>query len=131
MAVIEEDDLVNLVGTIAWQEFQGAREVYKDELLNWVERVQRADDTEFTSIAASAIATSALVQRFRGNWEHDHFKASTAYYMATVRHRAAGHTKECRGSTLYSYAYNRAVREAGHPGMAHTEPCTCGKVDVQ
>lgn len=119
-------DVAGLVGDIAAGEFASARESYRPQLLAWLKETIALEDQEFFDAAASAIHGSTLVMQFKGNWEHEHFKASAVYAIANQRHQAAGHTPECRGDNMYSRAWNRVARESGHPGMAdQPKPCDC------
>ncbi len=111
-------------GPVAEGEFEGAADAHRPALTAWLEALPSLSDEDFLDVATSAIYDSALVQRFRGNWEHDHCKASAAYAEAQQRHRAAGHTEHCTGDTLYSRAFLRAWRSAGNDPNAYP-PRTC------
>lgn len=117
--------LIDLVGTVAAREYENARETYRPELLAYAERLATLDDREFVSVAASAIHGSALVNSWRGNWEHEHFKASACYFESERRTQVR-HAEGCTVSTLYERAYNQTVRSQGHHAMASDHrPCTC------
>ncbi|MER7280527.1 hypothetical protein ABT369_39420 [Dactylosporangium sp. NPDC000244] len=114
-------------GPVAEREFVSAADHAKPELTAWLEKLPGLSDDEFTAEAASAIHGSALVQRFKGNWEADHCKASAAFNEASRRHLAAGHTEDCTGDTLYSMAFLRTWRSQGHsPDAYPPRPCDCG-----
>lgn len=113
-------------GPVAVGEYNGAAEVHRPALAAWLDALPTLSDEDFLDAATSAIHDSALVQRFRGNWEHEHCKASAAYAEAVERHRAAGHTEHCTGDTLYSRAFARAWRSAGHdPNAYPPRRCDC------
>lgn len=118
--------IADIVGPVAVSEFDNAKDHYKPGLIDWARKLQTLNDEQFLTEATRAIYESALVGRFRGNWEHEHFKATACYYAAKRRHAAAGHSSDCNASTLYGQAHARAMREAGH-----TPPpligCTCGR----
>jgi hypothetical protein len=117
-------DVAAIVGPVAVREFDNADDHYKPGLIDWARNLVGLTDDEFADVAARAIYNSALVGSFRGNWEHDHFKATACFTEANRRHVAAGHAEDCRGDTLYGMAYARVLRENGHtpsePGV-----CTC------
>lgn len=114
----------------AWPDLVGVAEIahdkdiYKPELVEWAKKLPSLPDEEFISECSNAIYESALVSRFRGIWEHVHFKASACSWDARRRHLQAGNSEECRGDTLYAVACSRAVRSAGHPSSEPTA-CTC------
>ncbi len=117
-------DVAAIVGPVAEREFANAADHYKPGLIDWARRLHLLPDEAFLDAAATAIYDSALVSSYRGNWEHDHFKATACYTEAKRRHVAGGHDEDCRGETLYSQAHARVMRASGHqPG----EPgvCTC------
>jgi hypothetical protein len=114
-------------GPVAEQEFAGTAEHHKADLANWLTILPGLDPQNFLTWAARAIHDSAQVSSWRGNWEHEHCKATAAYADANRRHREAGHTEDCTGDTLYSRAFARAWRDAGHrPSAYPPRPCDCG-----
>lgn len=121
-----DTDLEALVGPVAYREWQNAKPIYHDQLATWARRLPTLSDADFTDEAASAIHASALTQSFRGNWEHEHFKASAAHIEARRRHVTAGHDPDCRGANLYTEAYYRVTRSQGYH-WDETPPCdgTC------
>ncbi len=121
-------DVAAIVGPVAAHEFANASDHYKPGLIDWARNLPTLSDDEFTNLTASAIYDSALVSRFRGNWDHDHFKASACYTEAKRRHVAAGHDKDCRGATWYSLAHDRVMREQGHR-PSPPSPCNCHLAD--
>lgn len=123
----EDTDFAALVGPIAYREWQEAADTYKARLAAWARNLPSLTDDEFVAEAASAIHGSALTNSWRGNWNHEHFKASFAYHEAVRRHRVAGHGESCTGRTLYSVAHNQAARGQGYD-WAMDRPCdgTCG-----
>lgn len=118
--------IADIVGPVAVREFNNAADHYKPGLLVWARDLPTLTDEQFLTECSHAIYDSALVGRFRGNWDHEHFKASACHSEAKRRHVAAGHASDCRGSTLYGQAHARAMREAGHKPPALTG-CTCGR----
>lgn len=116
----------DLVGLVAAREFDAAADHYKPQLAAWAQNLPTLGDGEFLNAARSAIYNSALANSFRGNWEHDHFKASVCYTEANRRHVAAGHDTDCRGDTLYSRAHAQVMRSHGYEPSPAT-PCTCGQ----
>lgn len=117
--------IVDIVGPVAIGEFDNATDHYKPGLIDWACKLPALTDEQFLAECSSAIYESALAGRFRGNWEHKHFKATTCYYDAKRRHVAAGHSPDCRGGTLYAQGHRAAMRSAGHTPPPLT-PCTCG-----
>lgn len=114
-------------GPVAEVEFDNAADCHKDELMRWLDALPGLSHEDFFWAAASAIANSALVARFRGNWEHEHCKATAAYNEAKRRHLAVGHTDNCTGDTIYSRAFAQAWREQGHDPSAYPpRACDCG-----
>lgn len=115
-------DLVALVGAVAAGEYEAAKDFYKPGLLEWAGKMRSLSDAEFLTDAKCAIFDSASCNRFRGNWEHEHFKATACWFEAKRRHIAAGHDEDCRGETLYSRAHASVMRDHGY---APTEPGEC------
>lgn len=114
-------------GPIAEREFDGAVEAHRPKLTEWLNALPDLSDDDFFWQAARAIHDSALVNSFRGNWEHDHCKATAAHNESERRHRAAGHTEDCTGDTIYSRAFAQVWREAGHGASVYPpRPCDCG-----
>ncbi|MEV4672801.1 hypothetical protein AB0K34_14185 [Actinomadura sp. NPDC049382] len=118
--------IVDIVGPVAIGEFDNAKDHYKPGLIEWASKLPTLSDQAFLTECTRAIYESALVSRFRGNWEHEHFKASACYTDAKRRHAAAGHSPECNASTLYGRAHALAMRSAGHTPRPLTG-CTCGR----
>lgn len=115
-------------GPIAEREFDSAKDCHKPDLTKWLDALSDLSDDEFFWQAASAIHGSALVNSFRGNWDHEHCKASAAHSESERRHRAAGHSEDCTGDTIYSRAFAQVWREQGHSPSAYPpRPCDCGK----
>lgn len=124
MSYVHEGDLI---GQVAFREYDGSPDWAKPTLLAWCVNLPNLTDDVLRSEATRAIHDSALVQRFKGNWEHDHCRASAAYHESQRRHHVAGHASDCRGDTIYSAAYRDAVRGAGHTSLTRAlQPCTCG-----
>lgn len=114
-------------GPVAEQEFDSAPDWARPDLTAWLERLPTLSDDEFTDEAMSAIHNSALVNSFRGNWNHDHCKATAAFSEAQRRYRAAGHTGNCTGDTIYAQAFRRVWRSQGHDLSAYpVRLCDCG-----
>lgn len=117
-------------GPIAEQEFDTAPDWSKPKLTAWLDALPSLDDEEFRQQAAMAIHDSALANSFRGNWNHDHCRATAAYSEAKARHLAAGHADDCTGDTIYSKAFAHVWRGQGHSRSAYPhQPCTCGAED--
>jgi len=119
-----EIDLVSLVGPVAATEFEASEDCYKPGLLEWAGKLRDLDDAEFEAETSSAIYDSALVNSFRGNWNHEHFKATACFHEAQRRHVAAGHSEDCRGETIYGRAHSRLMRDHGYTPAAAGE-CRC------
>lgn len=114
-------------GPTAEREFANADDAHKATLTQWLALLPVLDDYDFFHKAASAIHDSALVNGFRGNWDHEHCKASAAYSEAQRRHREAGHSEDCAGDTIYSRAFAQVWRGQGHDPAAYPpRPCDCG-----
>jgi hypothetical protein len=114
-------------GPVAESEFEHAADCHKEELTNWLAKLPTESDEDFFWAAASAIASSALAEGFRGNWEHEHCKVTAAYNESKRRHLAAGHADDCTGDTIYSRAFAQAWREQGHSPSAYPpRACDCG-----
>lgn len=104
--------IADIVGPVAAQEFDNAKDTYKPGLLDWARKLRDLSDDEFHQECVSAIYDSALGSNFRGNWEHEHFKASACFHESERRHHeVAGHSKDCRGDTLYAKAHRQLMRE--------------------
>ena len=113
-------------GPVAEGEYNGAESYYKADLVKWAKKLQSLPGDEFIGECGAAIHVSALVNSFRGNWEHEHFKATVCYREAKRRHIADGHAEECRGDTAYSLAHARVMRSQGYTPSPSVS-CTCDK----
>ncbi len=114
-------------GPVAEREFDNAPDHAKPKLAQWLDSLASLSDEDFTAEAASAIHGSALVNRWRGNWDHEHCKASAAHGESERRWKAAGHSEDCTGSTLYEVGFRRAWLSQGHsPDAYQIRPCDCG-----
>ncbi|MEO3788552.1 hypothetical protein ABGB12_34945 [Actinocorallia sp. B10E7] len=123
-----ETDLVSLVGPVAVTEFEASSDCYKPGLLEWGHELRDLADAEFETEASSAIYDSALVNSFRGNWNHEHFKATACRHEAQRRHVEAGHATDCRGETIYGRAHSRLMRDHGYiPTAAGGAPLRGGR----
>jgi hypothetical protein len=109
-----DTELEAFVGPVAYREWQNAKPIYHEQLAAWARALPTLSDNDFTAEAASAIHGSALTSSFRGNWNHEHFKASAVHVEARRRHVAAGHDKDCRGANLYTQAYYSVTRSQGY-----------------
>jgi hypothetical protein len=124
--MLTDDALLTQVGEVAFGEFQNASETYHDKLRAYAERLPTLTDDELGQECESAIYDRALVNSFRGNWEHEHFKASACFSEAECRAMASGHVRYCPSPTIYGRAHARVMRQHGHtPSPEGT--CTCGK----
>ncbi|TYK45092.1 hypothetical protein [Actinomadura decatromicini] len=117
--------IIDIVGPVAAQEFDSAQDHYKPGLIAWARKLPELTDEQFLTQCTHAIYESALVSRFRGNWDHEHFKATACFYDAKRRHVAAGHSSDCRGGTLYAQGHAAAMRSAGYT-PSPLSACTCG-----
>jgi hypothetical protein len=122
------EGFVDLVGSVAMEEFNNAKDHYKPGLIAFALMLPELNDLEFIEIATDAIYESASLNSWNGNWEHEHFKASVCFTESKRRAIAEGHNRYC-SSSLYQRAYNRAVVEAGHPGMTSEAECGCKNFD--
>lgn len=115
-------------GPVAAMEFANASDAHKPALTEWLDSLPTLDDDDLFWQTAAAIHGSALANSFRGNWDHEHCKATAAHAEAQRRHRDAGHAEDCTGDTIYSQAFAQVWREQGHhPSDYPPRPCDCGK----
>jgi hypothetical protein len=113
-------------GPVATNEFNTTAEAHKPKLAAWLDALPHLSDEDFFWQAKIAIHGSALVNSWRGNWEHEHCKATAAHAEANRRHRDAGHSPRCTGDTIYSRAFTQVWQEQGHPASAYPpRPCDC------
>jgi hypothetical protein len=123
---ITDSQLADILGPVGIGEYEGSPDWAKPKLRDWAESLATLSDDDFLGEAASAIHGSALLQSFRGNYEHEHCKATAAFKEAQRRHRAAGHADDCYGDTIYSRAHANVMRSQGHT-PSDPSPCSCGK----
>lgn len=120
--------VAEIAGPIGYREFESSKEAHRAGLERWILALPGLSDEEFRAEAASAIHGSALVNSFRGNWAHEHCKASAAYHESKRRHVAAGHDEDCHGDTIYDVAFAQVWRSQGHsPNAYPPKDCTCGR----
>ncbi len=122
---ITDTELADILGPVGIGEYEAAPEWAKPKLRDWAEKLGSLSDEDFFAEAASAIHGSALMQSFRGNYEHEHCKATAAFKEAQRRHCGAGHTSDCHGDTIYSRAHTSVMRGQGHT-PSDPSPCSCG-----
>jgi hypothetical protein len=122
---ITDDQLQEILGPVGWGEYEASEDWAQPKIRAWAETLANLSDDDFRAEAASAIHGSALMQSFRGNYEHEHCKATACFKEAQRRHISAGHTKYCRGTTIYSQAHNDVRRSQGYR-PADPSDCTCG-----
>ncbi len=122
---LTDDDLRDILGPVGFGEYEAAADWAKPKLREWAAKLGDLSDDDFLGEAASAIHGSALMQSFRGNYEHEHCKATACYKEAQRRHLAAGHSDDCHGDTIYSRAHASVMRSQGHTPR-EARDCTCG-----
>jgi hypothetical protein len=128
MVEMTREQLEEIIGQVAMGEYEAAPDWDKPKIEEWAAGLSALSDKDFVLECSSKIYDSALLQRFRGNHEGTHCRATACYTEAERRHREAGHAEDCRGSSLYSEGHNLALRTAGH-ATSEPYPCTCGKGD--
>lgn len=123
MDALTDEALTALVGAVAAMEFRAARDYYRAEMEEYATSLPTLTDRELRDKTIRAIHASALMQAFRGNWEHEHFKASACFHESQRRHRLAGHSDSC-SNDIYTRAYDAVMRDQGHTPTDHP-PCEC------
>ncbi len=124
--VLTDDALADLLGPVGIREFDSSPDWAKPGLREWIAKLQDLSDDDFLAEAASAIHSSAVVQNFRSNYEHEHCKATAAYRESKRRHEAAGHDPTCDGDSIYARAHANVMRSQGHTPLHDKQDCTCG-----
>lgn len=125
MTAITSASIAHIVGPVAVTEFDNAKDTYKEGLHAWALTLPNLSDEDFARECYRSIYDSALVNGFRGNWDHDHFKATACYHESERRHHdVAGHAKDCHGDTAYSRAHRQLMREHQYGTRPPTD-CTC------
>lgn len=127
MSEYPDQELLALTGIVGYREFESAPAYAKEDLRRKLEALTQLDDEDFVNEAKSAIYDSALVSRFRGNWNHDHCYATACYHQSELRKVTAGHLKDCRARTLYARAYDEVTRQHGMQ-VRDYPPCACPNV---
>lgn len=127
MSKYPDKELLALTGIVGYDEFENSPDWAKDELRRKLVALTQLDDEDFVREARGAIYNSALVNRFRGNWNHDHCYATACYHQSEQRRLAAGHLEECRARSLYAWAYDEVTREHGMEVRDYL-PCECPDV---
>lgn len=127
MNTADLDAIAAIIGPTAYMEYENTAEAHLPALTAWILNLPYLDDEAFLGEAGMAIHGSALVNSFRGNWNHEHCKASAAYHESQRRHLAVGHAEDCHGDTIYDVAFAQVWRGQGHdPDAYPPKPCTCG-----
>lgn len=127
MSKYPDKELLELTGIVGYHEFESAPEYAQAKLRERLVALTELDDDDFVSEARVAIYNSALVNRFRGNWNHDHCYATACYHQSELRRLAAGHLENCRAQTLYTRAYDEVTRQHGMQ-IREYPPCECPDV---
>lgn len=124
MTELTDEQLEEVLGATGWKEYGQAPDWDQPKIRTWASTLAGLSDEAFAGECATRILDSAGAQRFKGNWEGDHARASACYTEAKRRYAAAGHV-ECRGDSLYTAGFNRAFRSQGHTPSPWMD-CTCG-----
>lgn len=119
-----EFDPEPLVGSVAACEYANSPESAKPKLRAWIERLADLSDDALFGEAGMAIHSSALTNSWRGNWNHEHCKASACYHESKRRLARDGHTERC-GPSIYSRAYADVARGQGYD-WPDRSTCRCG-----
>jgi hypothetical protein len=117
--------ILDQYGPIVRQEYDGAEEWAKPEILTWLTALPCLSSQEFRDECERWIYEAALVNRFRGNWDHVHVKATACYEDAERRNVLAGHAEDCRGPSIYTKAHAAVMRSHGYTPTPAGE-CVCG-----
>jgi hypothetical protein len=120
-----EEELEAAIDSVSMGYYRRASEHDKAKIRSWLPGLQAMSDKDFVVEAASRILDSAIMNGYRGNASGIHAMADICQDEAARRHQAAGHAADCRGSDLYSRAYNLARTNQGHKAT-FLAPCTCG-----
>lgn len=116
--------ILDQFGPIVRQEFEAADERYRLEILEWLATLAPMSDEELQAEAEYRIYDSASSQRFRGNWEHIHVKATACYDESVRRLLAQGHGRFCSAPSVYGRAYNAVMRSHGYAERPEGK-CNC------
>jgi hypothetical protein len=117
-------EAIATLGPVCVREYDNALPRYRPDLVNYASALSKMTDQELMVAAEDAIYTSALVSRFKGNWEHDHFKAS-ACYSESERRAAASGRQGCVRHSIYDRAYRRAFESGTGQKPGQMPGCTC------
>jgi hypothetical protein len=129
MATMTDEQLKDVIGVVALDEYRTAPDHAKPKLDAWFATLRDLSDEDFLREARSAIYSSAQVASWRGNWDAEHCKASACYHESCRRLVLAGHERDCRGVSLYSRAHSELMREHGYQPTADGE-CECSGVSL-
>lgn len=129
LATTEPVDVVDAAVEARWgpvvaREFTSAEPGDRAGVLEFLDRLPDLDTREFLDQAEHAIYTSSLMSGFRGNWQHEHAKASACYTESCRRAEAAGRNPSCDRHALYSQAYRRVSISQGY-GPGPRSECSC------
>lgn len=120
----QDTSIVDQFGPIVRQEFDRADEWYQPGIVKWLGTLTELTDAELQAQSEYWIYESASVNRFRGNWDHIHVKATACFNEAERRLVQAGHGKDCHAPSIYSRAHAAVMRSQRHePSPEGT--CTC------
>lgn len=116
------------LGPVCVREYDHALPRYQPDMVSYAASLSAMADQELLVAAEDAIYTSALVSRLKGNWEHDHFKASACYSESERRAAAAGR-QGCARHSIYDRAYRRAFETGTGQRPGPVPVCTCPPAD--
>lgn len=102
-----------IVGAVAAREYHDSPEWAKPKLREWVEKLPSLSDKDLLGETCSAIHGSALTNSWRGNWEHEHCKASACSHESRRRMVRDGHGEWC-GPSIYTRAYRDVTLGQGY-----------------
>jgi hypothetical protein len=119
--------LVELIGEVAYSEYQSAIDTQKPKLDAWARTLRGLRGAEFMAETASAINDFVVAQWRRRSVEYEHCRALSCWFESRRRWVEAGHAEECAGSTLYGLAFHNVWISQGHDRDAYpVRECTCG-----
>jgi hypothetical protein len=121
---LTDEQLEQILGHRGWKEYRNAPDWDQPKIRDWASTLASMSDAAFVGDCSVRILNSASANRFEGNWDGDHARASACYEDAKRRYAAAGHV-DCKGDHLYTAGYNRAFRSQGHTPRPWAD-CTCG-----
>lgn len=126
MADITEDELHEIIGLTAMEEYHRAEPSSQKGIRLWAVQLRELDELGFLAECIRRGRDGLISESQRGNDPDIYARLYGCMQESRTRHMANGHDRRCLSEPIYQKAQNRLRTEFGfEPEEPHE--CTCGK----